>query len=263
MKMVNGRPVIANPNLHNPHLDGEAFFWKVGPTGVLLSHGYTATPAEIRYLAKAFHEKGYTVAGPLLPGHGTRPEDLNHVCWQDWVRAGEETLAKLFENCEHVFVGGESMGGVLALYLASQEPRIGGVLLYAPAISTPMGTVDRIKLYAGAPFITQVERESLDCSTEWQGYPGLPLKGTIQLLRFQEATRKRLSQIRQPVLIFQGRNDTTVAPEAGEIILNGIRSSVKEHYWMENSSHTIALDVERDRVAELSIRFMGKFAAAG
>lgn len=254
---------MENPKLVNPHLEGDAFFWKAGLTGILLSHGYTATSAEIRYLAKAFHKKGYTVAGPLLPGHGTQPGDLNRVRWQDWVQAGEELLTKLLESCDRVFVGGESMGGLLALYLASQEPRIAGVLLYAPAISITMSARERLKLYAAAPFITQMERESLDCATEWQGYPGLPLKGTIQLLRFQEATRKRLSQIYQPVLIFQGQHDATVAPEAGEIILNGIMSSVKEHYWMKNSSHTIALDIERDRVAEMSIQFMGKCEATG
>ncbi len=262
MKMNNDRTIVTNPNLHNPHLDGEAFVWKAGPIGIFLLHGYTATPAEIRYLAKIFHENGYTVAAPLLPGHGTRPEDLNRVHWQDWVRAGEEVLAKLFDTCEQVFVGGESMGGLLALYLASLEPHVAGILLYAPAIRTPMSTIDLIKLYVSAPFVTQIERESLDCATEWQGYPGLPLKGVIRLLRFQDATLKRLSLIHQPVLIIQGRYDKTVAPEVGEIILNGVSSDVKEHHWMEKSSHTIALDVEREQVARLSLRFMGNCVKA-
>jgi len=250
-----------NPNLHNPHLDGDSFFWKAGPVGILLSHGYTATTAEIRPLAEKFYEHGYTVFAPLLPGHGTKPEDLNRIHWKDWVRTGRESLQKLFDTCEQVLVAGESLGGVLALYLASIEPHVAGILLYAPAIRTPMSKLDYLKLYFGAPFLTQVGRASLDCPDVWQGYSGLPLKGIIQLLRFQSAVRQRLLNIHQPMLVFQGRKDATVGPEVGNIILEGISSEIKEHHWMEKSSHVIILDAELEQVAVASINFIEKITA--
>ena len=245
-----------NPFLHNPHLDGDAFFWPAGRTGILLSHGYTATTAEIRPLAEKLHQKGYTVAAPLLPGHGTSPADLNRVRWQDWARCGQDTLNRLFDTCERVLVGGESMGGLLALTLASQNPKVAGLLLYAPAIALNMGPADLAKLYLGAPFVTQVPRASLDNGQSWQGYPGLPLKGAIELLAFGKATRAQLSKIHQPLLLFQGRFDTTVAPQAGEIILNGVASTVKLRYWMEKSHHTLTLDVELDEIADRTIEFI-------
>jgi carboxylesterase len=248
-----------NPNLHNPHLDGDAFLWEAGPVGILLSHGFTATTAEIRLVAEKFHAQGYTVAAPLLPGHGTKPEDLNRVRWQHWVRTGEESLQELFGVCKQVWVAGESMGGLLALYLASKNPQISGILLYAPSIRTTLSKMDLLRLYLGAPFVTQVERDSLDGADAWQGYPGLPLKGIIQFLRFQTATLKRLAHIYQPVLIFQGRLDITVAPEAGKIIMEGISSEIKKHHWMENSSHAIVLDEEYEEVAALSIEFVEKY----
>lgn len=249
---------LGNPQLHNPQLQGDSFFWQAGPVGILLAHGYTATTAEIRPLAEKFHQRGYTVAGPLLPGHGSQPADLNRVRWQDWAQAGQAALETLKTSCEQVFVGGESMGGLLALYLASQNPELAGVLLYAPAIQLTMSATDRLKLLLGAPFIEQVPRASLDGKDAWQGYPGLPLRGALELLRFQAATRARLANIHQPVLIFQGRLDTTVAPEAGKIIFAGIRSSVREHHWLENSNHAIPLGPEQAQVAELSIQFIEK-----
>lgn len=249
---------MSNPHLHNPHLEGDPFFWKAGPIGIFLSHGYTATTAEVRLLARQLHERGFSVAAPLLPGHGTQPEDLNSVHWQDWVRAGEETYQELRKNCQQVFLGGESMGGVLALYLASQYPEAAGLLLYSPAIRLTMSSLDIAKLYLGAPFIAQVERTSLDCSDKWQGYPGLPLKGAIQLLRFASTTKARLARIHQPVMVLQGRLDVTVAPSAGEIILNGVSSSLKEHHWMENSNHAITLDQELPQVTELTVGFIQK-----
>ena len=60
----------------NPHLEGDSFFWEGGEVGILLIHGFTATTAEVRPLAEFLHKNGYTVAGPLLPGHYTKPDDL-------------------------------------------------------------------------------------------------------------------------------------------------------------------------------------------
>ncbi|MFZ5878995.1 MAG: alpha/beta hydrolase [Chloroflexota bacterium] len=249
---------MSNPALHNPHLEGGPFLWKAGSVGVLLSHGYTATTAEIRPLAKRLHEQGYTVAAPLLAGHGTQPADLNRVAWQDWVASAEETYTRLKTHCERIFVGGESMGGLAALHLASTHPEAAGILLYAPAIKLTLSTLDKIKLYAGSLFMAEVGRESLDASDAWQGYPNLPLKGAVQLLKFQKAMRQRLGAVRQPVIVFQGRLDATVHPSAGDIILDGVRSSVKERHWLERSSHAITIDCELDEVTDRTLQFMDR-----
>ncbi|MBT6812935.1 MAG: hypothetical protein HOA53_09880, partial [Anaerolineae bacterium] len=63
-----------------------------------------------------------------------------------------------------------------------------------------------------------------------------------------------------PILIFQGRNDVTVVPEAGEIIMDGVSSEIKEHHWMEKSSHSILLDEEYEKVAEMSIAFIERIS---
>ena len=248
--------------LHNPHLEGESFLWEAGSAGVFLSHGYTATTAEVRLFAKKLHEKGYTVAGPLLAGHGTQPADLNRVRWQDWVESGEKVFEKLKSRCEHVILGGESMGGLVALYLAGRHPEVRGVMLYAPAIQLTMSKADRIKLYLGSLFMPFVMRETMDASDKWQGYhPELPTKGIIQLLKFQEAVKAVLPNVTQPILVFQGRKDTTVAAQAGDIILHGVRSTVKEHHWMEGSAHPILIENELDEVAKRSLNFMERVLA--
>ena len=249
---------MQNPALHNPHLEGEPFFWEAGPVGILLVHGYTATTAEVRLLGKNLHEKGYSVAGPLLAGHGARPDDLNHIRWQDWVGSAEKMYTQLAARCKHIFVGGESMGGVIALDLASRLPAITGILLYAPAIQLTMTPLENVKLYAGSLFMSEVARASLDSKDQWQGYPGLPLKGAIQLLKMQGAVQKRLLHIKQPVIVFQGRKDITVQASAGDIILQGVSSTLKEHHWMERSAHAIALDCELDAVTELTANFIDR-----
>ena len=121
--------------IYNPQLEGGSFLWEGGPTGVLLMHGYTATTAEVRPLARILNQQGYTVAGPLLPGHNTRPEDANRYHWRDWVRSVEESYLRLAAHCERVISGGESMGALLALCLASEHPEVIAILAYAAPCS--------------------------------------------------------------------------------------------------------------------------------
>ena len=54
------------------------------PHGVLLLHGFTGSPASMRPWGEFLATKGYAVEVPLLPGHGTRWQDLNETTWRDW-----------------------------------------------------------------------------------------------------------------------------------------------------------------------------------
>jgi carboxylesterase len=255
--------MAAQKALYNPHLEGDAFFWQAGPVGVLLSHGLTATAAEVRPLAHRLHEAGYTVAGPLLPGHGTTPADLNRTPWQDWVRSAEGNYRRLATRCERVFVGGESMGAVAALYLASEHPEAVGVLAYAPIIKLNLGAWDRLRLRLLAPFISTLAKTDWKPCEGWQGYPVTPLRAAMQLLHMEQEVVRRLPRIHQPVLVVQGRLDTTVHPRSGEIIRLGVSSAAVAVHWLEDSCHTVVLDQEFDQVVDLTLSFIERVLEPG
>ena len=118
------------------HLDPSAFFLEGGETGVLLIHGYTGSPTEMRWIGDYLHARGLTVSGPLLPGHGTTPETMNRCRWTDWTSHVEAALADLRARCKRAFVGGLSMDSLLTLYLAAQHPDLPGAIAYSPAAWT-------------------------------------------------------------------------------------------------------------------------------
>lgn len=250
--MENGKLV------RNPHLDGDAFFWRAGKTGALLIHGFTATTAEVRLLGEYLHARGYTVSAPLLPGHGTTPDELNRIQWQDWTRAVNDAYVELAAQCERVFVIGESMGALLTLFLASEHPAIAGLVCSAPALLTARMWQARLL----APFVAYAKkpgRAPSDADARWKGYTVNPLRAVVQLNKLQRETRRRLPRIQQPILVIQGRLDQTIDPRSGQVILNEIASRDKELGWFEHSTHCVLLDREWEQAAELTAKFIERF----
>ena len=103
-------------------------------SAVLLFHGFTGSPWELRLLGESLAARGAFVSCPRLPGHGTVPEAMLWAGWREWVEAAEVGLRGL-DRFERVFVCGLSMGGLLGLILAGRHPkRISKLVLMAPVV---------------------------------------------------------------------------------------------------------------------------------
>ena len=246
--------------LLNPELEGGSFFWKSGEIGVLLLHGLTATTAEVRPLAKCLLNEGYTVSGILLPGHGTTAENLSQTHRDDWIKAAELAYKKLKRECSSVIVGGESVGALLALRLASDYPEIKGLLLYAPAMRLAASFLKIVLLVMVSPFVFSVKKKfTKDIEGfPWQGYKVNPLKTGVQLLKFQCEIKQLLCRIYQPILLIQANLDDTVDLNSGDIILSGVQSAVKELFWMEKSGHVVILEKQFEEVLQTTLEFIKK-----
>jgi len=243
------------PYMQNPDLDGSAFFWTGKPIGILLIHGFTATTVEIRPLAQYFRRNGYSVAGPLLPGHGTTAEDLNTKNWKEWVAAADQSYQLLKSSCERVIIGGESMGGLISLYLASIHPEITGLLLYSPALR-----VKKLRRTQIARFFMPIMAKHNSGKTKeplpWQGYTVYPVQAAYQLFRFQQFVAPCLGRVNQPALIMQGAKDRTIDPNSSKVIFDAIASRQKELVWKKNSGHCVVLDAEYEEVMAKSLAFI-------
>jgi carboxylesterase len=251
--------LTANPNLHNPQYEGNSFVFEGSSTGILLFHGFTATTLEVSGLAEFIHtQAGFSVAAPLLPGHGTTPKDLSSRHFQEWLDAADNAYLSLQSISGNIFVGGESMGGLLALYLAAKHPEISGVLLYAPALIIH-GLLEANLLQW---FIFGSSKKNLDGPKNgflpWQGYRVNPLKAVSELGKLQSYVRKILSVVRQPAIIFQGDRDETIDPRGSKTILQSISSTSKQLINVENCGHCVLLDVKHPRIYRQSLQFIQK-----
>jgi len=239
------RPAI----YQHPEMDGSSFFWPKSDIAVLCLHGFTATTVDVRHIARTFLDHGFTVSGPLLPGHGTTPEEMNHTTWQDWYQTAEMAYLDLLQDHPTVFVLGESLGGLLALHLAAKYPDITGLMLLAPALIIRKLWLCKIlfpfKEYIFKPYV--VKKKSED-TMPWQGYNVLPLKAGASFYDFQQIVKKELKKVTAPAMVFQGRIDTTIDPMSSFIVNKEIGSADKELVWLPDSGHVILLDKQSSEV---------------
>ncbi len=246
-----------NEFIKNPQLDGDDFLLPGNSTGILLIHGFTATTAEVRLMADKLHQSGFTTAGPLLPGHGTHPDDLNRVKWPMWVEKVKKTYESLLENCQQVYVISQSMGCLLAIELAAQHPEIAGLMLFAPAIKVPkLWLSDFLGLFK--PWLVKSGKED---GLPWKGYNVYPFKGAHQMYLLQKHCRKILPKITQPTRVFTGGRDHSIAPESAKIILEGIHSNDKCLKHFPNSPHCILLDRDLDQAVSDVLSFINRTKA--
>lgn len=242
--------------MRNPQLEGGDFFWKDGPIGILLIHGFTATTAEVRLIAEKLHQAGYTAAAPLLPGHGTDPEDLNRSTWQMWLEKVKQFYEDLSRECSQVFVVAESMGSLLALELAVQHPEIKDLLLFAPALKVP-------KLWLSGflvPFMDYLKKSDEDDGLPWKGYNVYPVRAAVEMLKLQKRVQKHLAEIKTPTIVFTGEYDQSITPDAADIVMKGLGSTDKKLVHMAESPHCILLDGELDLAFDEIVNFIKEHA---
>ncbi len=225
--------------------------------GALLLHGYTSTPQSLEGLAEALAGAGFDVDVPLLPGHGTTVDDLVSCRWGDWARAAEEAWAKLAARHDHAIVGGLSMGGTLATWLAATQPDVAGLACVNPMIDPPAESFRellRAFLATGADTLPGPANDVSEPDAREVAYPQWPIEPMLSLFDAQDDLVGRLATVTCPVLIVASRHDHVVPPVSSDMLASGVAGPV-ERLLLERSFHLATLDVERDLLEDAVVVF--------
>jgi len=218
------------------------------PLGVLLVHGFLATPGETRPVGEALLARGYPVLGVRLKGHGTSPWDLRERTWTDWLQSVQRGFDILSAHCERVCVVGFSTGGALTLLHAATLPRaLAGIVAIAPLIGFRNRNMRFVPLVHGANQIVEwVSRldgilpfRPTDTEHPHINYRHMPIRGLYELTRMVSAVKKILPAIRCPALIIQGRDDPVVDPTGAQFVVDRLGSTDKQLAWIDSRRHGI------------------------
>ncbi len=235
---------------------------------ILLIHGYNDSPRSLEGVARRLHAAGWTVRLPLLPGHGRSLE-----AWDDWtadqviahVRAEYATLAASHQT---VVIGGLSMGGALACWLAAEsEPD--AVVLFAPMLFVPRpmqvavstarlwSLVTRYLAGGGGQSIldpiAQRQQISYGCSTR---------RSLEALQRLANGTVVRLGFVHAPVLMLQSAHDNRLPEDQSRHAFARLGSADRTMHWVEGAGHVLTVDYGWEGLATETIAWLeGRMAA--
>jgi carboxylesterase len=271
------RPIMIKPSEF--HLRG-------GRSGVLLIHGLTGTPTEMRFVGNGLHRAGFSVLGMQLAGHCGDEADLLATGWRDWQASVADAATRLREEVDHLFVAGLSMGAILALKLAIDRPYdVDGLGLYGTTFfhdgwSTP--PIGRLAFLL--PLLTSVGFGRKRVSPEVEPYgikderirnrivgamlagdsqagglAGFPWPSLAEFQRLSRHVRNRIGRVRAPCFVAHSSNDDVASLRNVRIVERGLRAPV-ETLLLEDSYHMITVDQERGKLIEHSAAFFKRIA---
>lgn len=242
----------------------EPFAAKGGRIGVLLSHGFTGSPASMTPWAKHLAERGHTVAVPRLPGHGTTWQDMNRTTWQEWYGELDAALTELRATCDKVVVAGLSMGGCLALRLAEQRPGdVDAIVLVNPAVNVKRFDIKLVPALKWIiPAMPGIGNDIKKPDQDEIGYDKTPLKALASQLHMWKDVRAGLDKVTQPLLFFRSNDDHVVDETSKDIILSGVSSPVAQFVPLINSFHVATLDHDAELIFERTDAFIAEHVSA-
>lgn len=242
----------------------EPFFADAEPSddgqrvGVLLSHGFTGSPASMVPWGHHLAEQGYAVAVPRLPGHGTTWQEMNRTRWQDWYAEVERSFEKLRANCDQVVVGGLSMGATLALLLAAErQSEVAGIVSVNVSIDNKDPRRFALPLLKRVvPSFPGIADDVKKPGVTESGYDRLPLRAAAELVSLYNHLRPQLPRITQPLLVFRSSEDHTADPGSHDLLMRSVSSRDLTERVLENSYHVATLDYDAPVIFEESAEFV-------
>ncbi len=258
-----------------------------GPT-VILIHGLTGTPNEMRFLAGFFNKKGYRVICPRLANHGEPLHILKKTKWPQLYESVRKVVLEIKESGKPagpVFAAGLSMGALLGLLLAQEFPEvISGVCCLSPTLfydgwnvpwtkyllplasATPLKYISYFKeeppYGIKNPNIRQRIHEYYKKADLYNlgevakyGYPFFPVTLLCELNQLVRHLIRKLPEVTAPVQLLQAQDDDMTSVKNSQYIYDRVRSEKKEIFLLYNSYHVITADQERETVAGAMERF--------
>lgn len=207
--------------------------------GIVLVHGLSDTPFTMRDMADQFTQRCFKVRSLLLPGHGTRAGDMLEITRNEWVNTVQFGVNSLKGEVSDVYVGGFSLGGLLAVNAAVNDPQIKGVFAFSPAmaIKKPLLVWNTTWLRYLFDWADSGDQD------DYARYEAIPFNAIAETYLLSTDLQDKLSQrpLKTPVFIAQSSDDEVVD------------STTNQQYFSETFSNLNSRLISYDRSVRKNI----------
>ncbi len=247
---------------------------------VLLFHGLTGSPFEMKKYGTFLHKQGYDVFCYSFPGHGDRINEIETVTWQDWCNFAQEKYDKLRKNYSEFFVSGLCLGAAMAVYLGEHNKDITGIIalsttLFLDGFCIPW-TVSLLPIALHTItryYYTFPEDDCFGVKNEKTrrslakimakadvGMDNYPLNCVYGLLKLSKNVRKNLKKVTSPILCIHSKYDNLASTKGAKIVIDNVSSSIKKYVELNDSYHMILYDNEKEFVMNTVNEFLNEIS---
>jgi carboxylesterase len=235
-------------------------------TGVIVVHGFTGNPHSTRPVGELLADQGYAVEVVRLPGHGTHWKEMAATRYLDWRGEAERVTDELKARCERVVLVGLSMGGTIALDIASRKPEgVAGVVAINAQLLDPDQFLAKLSPIL-QHIVPAVKRDLAGLPSDDIAKPGaderaydkVPSKAAHSLVVELPRIRAQLLDLELPVLVAYAPQDHTV-PAKNSLAIRQLasRADVTE-LELPRSYHVATLDWDRDLLEQAILDFTAR-----
>jgi esterase/lipase len=232
---------------------GKPYFMSgdIKKAGVVLVHGFLASPGELFQLADHLNQQDYGVYIVRLAGHGTHASELNDVTLQCWIESVQRGYAVISHYHASVIVMGFSAGALLALLQGTTKlEKLAGIVAINPALTLQQ------KSSKLSPMLDKWNRLLKGFSVEMGSFPYVEneaqypdtnydkiyVTGLTRLLELQAFCRQRLALVDVPLLVIQAKDDPVVEASSAQVIIDKVASKNKRLEYLPLQQHVIVRD---------------------
>lgn len=273
---TSAETVVTDNGLNLPGTNGQA---------IILIHGLTGTPNEMRFLANFLNREGFTVFCPRLANHGAPLDILKKTKWQAFYQTVRACFLANRGKYDKIYAGGLSMGALLALLLADEfKDEISGVSCLSPTLfydgwncpwyrvflpltyfnplkyffyfkeEPPYGVKNQAIQRRIHEYYAKADLKNLQGVDQF-GYPYFPVSLLYQLEKLVAHLTGRLPHVAVPLQLVQAKEDDMTSVRNSQFIYDRVRSHDKEMVLLHNSYHIVTADQERYTVAQKMAAF--------
>lgn len=275
--------------------------YEVKSTGVVLIHGLTGAPTEMKPLEKYVRKLGFEVENVCLAGHGAGNEEIIASTWVEWLDSARQGVNRMLEKFDQVIIAGLSMGAVIGSVVAGEEPRVAGLVMMSPTlrydgsvlldsvidwiyhsdfVTRAVAGTCRVIPFVGSNFyweelppygirderiqrqITKsIEAAKVSGSNEFGSFRTY-YKNLADMVDLVDHAAARFCRVSCPTLLMYSLDDTLASINNAARCYMDIGTTNKALFIMNECDHVMTLDLQRHLVHKTVGRFVQNFASA-
>lgn len=251
-------------------------------SAIMLFHGLTGSPFEMRKYGQFLFNNGYDVYCYSLPGHGTHKQAIESIDWQDWTNFAQDKYDELRPKYKNFYLSGVCLGGVIAIHLAQKNSNVSAIVSLSTTLFLdgwripwynfimPLGLNTILRYYyafpEGDPYGIKNEKTRKTIAKlmgkSRVALDNYPLTCVYELLKLSSVVQKDIKSLKCPILLIHALEDDLTSIKSAKFIFERAASEIKEYIELKDSYHMVLYDNEKGLVFEKALGFIGEHSGA-